>query len=341
MKPMKTKEPQSIPARLRDSAAQPDDLSRDYARSDDPLDDSVQHKPGPTPVTYLLILMTLLLWASSFPVVRYGLKSASNLGGFSPGALALLRFIIASAGALVFLMVTRAGLPRKEDLPRLAIAGLIGIALYHSLFNFGEQQVASGAAAALVAFSPVFTALLSMVLIGDRLPLWGWLGVLCSTVGVLIIGFVDVTGFTFNLYALALIGSALATATYFVIAKPLLSHYSGMQFTCYSFIAGTIPLFVFAPALIGELPTASPQAYASVAYLGLMPALAGYALWNSAMQRMSPARMAVFLNISPVFAAVIAWLWLAEIPSSLAIIGAIVAIIGVLMVQLTKESTPY
>jgi len=293
----------------------------------------------PTPVTYLLILLTLVLWASSFPVVRYGLKSATNGGGFSPGALALLRFLVASAGALVFLTVTRAGLPRKEDLPRLAIAGFFGIALYHSLFNFGEQQVASGAAAAIVAFSPVFTALLSMVLIKDRLPLWGWLGVVCSTIGVIIIGFMDVTGFIFNLYALALLGSAFATATYFVIAKPLLSHYSGMQFTCYSFIAGTIPLLVFAPTLLRELPSASPSALSAVAYLGLAPALAGYALWNSAMERMSPARMAVFLNISPVFAALIAWLWLAEIPSRLAIIGAIVAIIGVLMVQLTKEST--
>jgi drug/metabolite transporter (DMT)-like permease len=292
----------------------------------------------PTPGTYLRILATLLLWASSFPVVRYGLHSAENAGGFSPGALALLRFLVASTGAIVFLTVTRAGLPRKKDLPRFALAGFIGIALYHVLFNFGEQAVASGAAAALVAFSPVFTALLSMVLIGDRLPLWGWLGVLCSTVGVIIIGFMDVTGFAFNLYALALIGSALATSVYFVVAKPLLERYTGMQFTCYSFIAGVIPLLAFAPTLLRELPDASTPAITAVVYLGLMPALLGYALWNSALTRMQPSRMAPFLNISPVFAAVIAWLWLKEIPSSLTIIGAIVAIIGVLMVQLTKES---
>ncbi|MCL2818733.1 MAG: EamA family transporter [Actinomycetia bacterium] len=295
-------------------------------------------KPHSTVLTYLSILATLLLWASAFPVVRFGLRTIENPGGLDPGPLALLRFSIASLGAITYLLVTRSPLPKKTDLLRFAIAGFFGIAMYHTLFNFGEIMVASGAAAALVALSPVFVALLSIIFFKERLTLWGWLGIVCSTIGVIIIGFVDVSGFTFNIYALALVGSALATATYFVLAKPLLKTYSGMRFTCYSFIAGTIPLLLFTPALLRELPEASPSAFAAVGYLGIFPALVGYALWNNALTSMSASRLAVFLNISPVFAAVIAWLWLGEIPTSLTIIGAIVAIIGVLMVQLAGES---
>ncbi|MCL2491864.1 MAG: EamA family transporter [Coriobacteriia bacterium] len=287
---------------------------------------------------YVFVIVTLILWASSFPVVRYALFAEDNPGGFHPASLALLRFLVASAGASVYLAATHAGLPRKKDLPRIGLAGLSGIAFYHVLFNFGEQAVSSGAAAALVAFSPVFIALMSVLLLKEHLSVWGWLGILTSTVGVIIIGFVDVTGFSFNIYALALVGSALATGIYFVLAKPLLAHYSGMQFTCYSFIAGTLALLVFLPLLIRDLGNVSGEALVSVLYLGLFPALLGYALWNTALTNMQTSRLAVFLNVSPIIAAMIAWLWLAEIPTSFTIIGGIVAIIGVLMVQLTGES---
>jgi len=287
--------------------------------------------------TYLCILGTLILWGAAFPAVRFGLMSAENAYGFTPGALALLRFLVSSSIAIVYLTVTRQGLPRKKDLPRLMIAGFTGIFLYHFLFNFGEIAVESGAAAALIGSSPIFVALLSVVFLKERLSIWGWVGVLCSFLGVLIIGFLDVTGFKFDIYALSLLGSALATAIFFTLSKDLLKTYSGMRFTCYAFIAGVIPLLIFSPALARELPNASTGALSAVFFLGIFPGFIGYSLWNAALTRMPATRLAVFLSTNPIFAAAIAWVWLKEVPNVPTVIGSIVAVIGVLLVQLLGD----
>jgi len=291
----------------------------------------------PSLQTYLCILGTLILWGAAFPAVRFGLMSAENAHGFTPGALALLRFLVSSAIAVTYLVATKQGLPRKQDIPRLLLAGFTGIFLYHFLFNFGELAVASGAAAALIASSPIFVALLSVAFLKERLSLWGWAGVLCSFLGVLIIGFLDITGFKFDVYALSLLGSALATAIFFILSKDLLKWYSGMQFTCYAFIAGVIPLLVFAPSLARELPTASSGALLSALFLGVFPGFIGYSLWNIALIRMPATRLAVFLSTNPLFAATIAWVWLGEIPTALTVAGSTVAVFGVLLVQLLGE----
>jgi len=290
--------------------------------------------------SFLYVSVPLVLWSSSFPVVRFGLFSTQNPGGFQPGSLALLRFLIASAAALIYLVAARKPMPRTQDLLGLLLTGFVGISLYHFLFNYGEQQVASGAAAALVAASPVFVALFSVAFFKERLSVWGWLGVALSCSGVLIIGFMDIEGLVFDRYALALVGSAFSTALFFVLSKRFLKIYSGLQFTSYVFIAGAIPLLFFAPALGADMQHASGSALAAVVYLGLFPGLVGYAYWNKALSIMTATRLSVFLCLSPLIAAFIAWLWLGEIPTTLTVVGGIVAIAGVLIVQLRGEKQP-
>ena len=55
-----------------------------------------------------------------------------------------------------------------RDLGRIALAGFLGITIYHTALNFGEVSVDSGAAALIIAAGPVFTALLSVILRPSR-----------------------------------------------------------------------------------------------------------------------------------------------------------------------------
>ena len=284
--------------------------------------------------TYILVLVTLLFWGSAFAVVRFGLASPAHPHGFHPGAMALLRFLVAALVALAYLLITKKGLPQKRDLPRIICAGLAGITLYHLLFNFGEQAVPSGASAVLIGFSPIFVAIFSTIFLRERLTLWGWLGILCSLAGVVLVGMSTVTGFKLDIHALALLGSALATATLLVISKSLLGRYSGIQLTSYTIIAGVIPLLVFFPQLMGDFQVASAQATSAVVYLGIFPGFLAYALWNVVLSRFAASMVSVFLNTTPLVAAAIAWAWLGEVPGSMVIIGGIIAIAGVLVVQL-------
>ena len=289
------------------------------------------------PKTWLALAGTLLLWASAFAGIRAGMQitpaGVPGPHGYGPGEVALLRFGTASAVLALFAVLTRMRVPSRKDLPGIAVAGLVGITVYHVSLNFGEQTVSSGAAALLISAGPVFVALLSVVFLGERLTWEGWGGIAVAFAGVALISVSGSGGLHFTPGALLVLLSALATAAYFILSKRLLRHYSAIEFTCYAIWAGTVPMLVFAPSFARQFQHAAPSATLAVVYLGIFPAAIAYVLSNYALSRMPASLMTTFLYLSPVLAALIAWVWLGEVPALLTVVGGVVAIVGVIIVQ--------
>jgi drug/metabolite transporter (DMT)-like permease len=289
------------------------------------------------PKVWFSLAATLLLWASAFAGIRAGMRltpaGLPGPDGYGPGEVALLRFGTASLVLAVYAILTRMRPPSRGDLLGIAVAGVIGITVYHVSLNYGEQTVSSGAAALLISAGPVFVALLSMFFLGERLTWEGWLGIAIAFAGVALISVSGSGGLHFTAGALFVLLSALATAAYFILSKRLLRHYSPIEFTCYAIWAGTIPMLVFAPSFMRQFATAAPSATWAVVYLGIFPAAVAYVLSNYALSRMPASLMTTFLYLSPVLAALIAWVWLGEIPALLTVIGGVISIGGVILVQ--------
>jgi drug/metabolite transporter (DMT)-like permease len=120
---------------------------------------------------------------------------------------------------------------------------------------------------------------------------------------------------------------------YSILSKKILRRHAAFEFTCYTIWAGTLPLLVFLPRLLHQLPRAAPPATLAVIYLGIFPAATAYVLWNYALARMPLSLLASFLYLSPVLASLIAWVWLGELPGLLTVLGGGIAILGVILVQ--------
>lgn len=291
----------------------------------------------PTASTWVALTIALLLWASAFPGIRAGLAAAGEKigpGGFGPGELALLRFGTASLALVIYATIRRLRLPDVRDMPRIALAGFLGITVYHVALNVGERTVESGAAALLIALSPVVTALLSTRFLGERLSVWGWLGILVSFLGGALVALGEGEGGVgLDTGALFILVATVSTSVYFILGKQPLRKYSALEFTSYAIWAGTVPLLAFAPSLLSQLGAAPQSSTVAGIYLGIFPGAIAYVLWSAGLASMPASRVSAFLYLQPVNAAVIAWVWLSEVPGVWVVIGGVVSIIGVVLVN--------
>lgn len=282
--------------------------------------------------TLAAIAVTVLCWASAFAGIRAGLAA------YTPGQVALLRFLVASAVLAVYAVLTRMHFPKKQDLGAIAAIGFLGITAYHLLLNYGELTVTAGAASLLVNTSPIFTALLAIAFLGERLSLRRWVGIAVSFTGVALITGGEAKGFSFDLGALLILMSAVSMSIYMILQKPYLRKYSALQLTTYTIWAGTIFLLPFLPSLIQVVPTAPLSATLALLYLGIFPSAIAYATWAYILAQIPASRAATLLYLVPVLAIIVAWVWLQEVPTVLSLIGGAIALCGVVLVNTRSQA---
>lgn len=276
---------------------------------------------------YAAVLIPVISWASAFAGIRAGLES------YTPEHLALLRYIIASFALAVYAVLTRMPLPRLRDVPGIALTGFIGVAFYSIALNAGEMGVSAGVASMIVASSPIFVALLARLIHKERLSRWGWGGILASFSGVAVIALGNGGGLQLDARALLVLAAAIAQSLYIIGQKPFLKRYSPLQFTAYAIWSATIFLLPFGGGLLTAVQQAPPDATLAIVYMGIVPGAIGYASWAYVVGRMAASKAASFLYLVPAFAIAIAWLWLGEAPTMLALLGGGLVLLGVVIVN--------
>lgn len=294
------------------------------------------NKPSSQAFTYFAAIIAMILWASAFPATRYVLQY------YSPATIMLLRFTAASITLIIIGIIRKIRLPNKKDLPLATLSGLSGVFLYSLLFTTGSVTVIAGISSFIISTAPLFTLILSRIILKEKLKLICWVGVGVSFIGLAGVTLSQITEFTFNLGVLLLICAAISSAVYTIVIRRLTTKtttaYNALEVTTYTIVIGTIGMLIFIPYAIREIPESNVTVNLLVLLMGILPSAIAYLSWSYALAKAEKvAHITVFTYLIPFISALIAYFWLDETMSIYALIGGIVIIIGMLMTNLKRD----
>lgn len=287
---------------------------------------------GPTD---LLLLLTIGLWAINFTVVKNVIS-----GDLPPIAFTALRFTLAALGMLLVMRSFRDEQPlTRGDVLKMAGLGLLGNGLYQVLFIIGIDNTSLTNSALILASSPIFVAIFGVLFKIERLNALAWFGILLSFAGIALVIFgnapVDEVGKSNLLGDVLTLGAAIAWGAYTVLVVPLVKHHSPVRVTAISIAFGTVPLILLATPTFLSLDWSKVglNSWLGVIYSGGFAIALGYVIWNRGVQHIGSARTAVYSNLNPILAAIIAFFVRGDALTIYHLIGAAVILTGIALTR--------
>jgi drug/metabolite transporter (DMT)-like permease len=277
----------------------------------------------------LLLVVACLIWSANYSVVKV------TLAEISPLAFNGIRFSAAAALLLLVQWRTTGFAPLRGHLVSLVWLGLVGNLGYQLFFIFGIDNTRAGEASVFASTTPLFTYLIARISGLDRVGRRGLLGLLIASSGVALLLWESIAGAFATqrnwVGDMLLLGSAACWAVYTVYSQPLLAKMDALSLTSVSMAIGAVPLAVLAVPDIVEMQPAevSPGAWVGLAYASLLAVVFSYLAWSRAVRILGSVRTAVYLNLVPVIAVVIAWWWLGESLTTGQVLGAGAVIGGI------------
>lgn len=277
---------------------------------------------------YSGLVVLSLIWGMAFVAIK------SVVTELSPVNLALMRWLIAAIPFLILLpIIGRPKVPlEKRDVPRILAVALANVAGYHISLNYAETTISAGLSSLLIAFGPIFIAILSYFLLKERAGRKVLLGLVVATLGtvVLSLGSFSAGDLSSYLGIVEALFTALCYALFAVLGKPLVQKYGPASTTI---IAGLVGTALMAPLVSGSFVTQAESlsfyGWVGVLYLALLSTVFGYLMFYAMVSRGAVTRLAIQLYLIPVVSIVGGALLLAEQVTPSVLVGGAMILIAV------------
>jgi drug/metabolite transporter (DMT)-like permease len=285
-------------------------------------------------LTDLSLVAMALIWGVNFSVVKFGTSLVDPL------AYNGLRVAIAAVVLVVVALLRRGPWPSRRTMFTLVGLGVLGNGIYQFFFVEGLARTSASDTALVVAASPAFIALIGRAMGVERISRKGALGICLSMTGIALVGLgssrpqADQSSSLLG-DILVLCGS-LTWATYTVLLKPHTERISGFQLAALTMTGGAVPLLLVAwPAMSSaHWSTVPVSGWGALFYSGVFALVIAYYFWYHGVRVIGPTRTAMYSNLQPLIAVLVAWLVLGESPTAWQGVGAASIMTGLLLTRM-------
>ncbi|WP_417568219.1 DMT family transporter [Marinobacter sp.] len=295
-------------------------------------------------LAYVGLVLTPLFWAGNAVVAR------GTVEHIPPLSMSFWRWIIALAILLPF------GLPGvwrhrqiiRERFGSMLALATFSVAAFNSLLYFAATTTTATNIALINATIPIFVALLSWVLLGDRTRPLQAFGIALAITGIIAVvarGDLSVlTGLQAQPGDLIMVAAVFSWGLFSVLLRRQAVPLPALTFLTTQILLGTLvilpfyltDLFFFAGGFDLSRDTALP-----LLYFAIFPGILAYGFWNHGVHKIGPARAAIFMYLTPVFASVLAGVFLGESLGVFHIFGGLLILAGLLLATQTGRRKRY
>ena len=293
------------------------------------------------------VVFAMLCWAGA------GIAVKEALVVFSPLTLIVLRFSLAIVLMLLVGVLFRRnevlGLQRveKRDIPLFVLGGLFQPFLYFIFETYTYQSFASPTIAeAMLSTQPIMAPILAFIILREKVTRNNVVGILISTVGMLLLLLVGANNFALgNPWGVLLaIVTVSMSVGYTIILRRIPTRYSSLSIVFYVQLVALVLFYavwgVFDRQSLQDTIaplSADLSSVIAVGYLAVFASVTAFILFCYTVRQIGVTRANVFNNVRPVFTALLMWVIFDEQLPIWKWVGIIVIVIGLFISQKQRK----
>ena len=278
----------------------------------------------------LLTIIASSLWGTSFPAIKIGLQYMDAY------TFVFLRFFFALLVMLALVFITKKFSFNFNKRLMLFLGVTNGLA--YLLQYIGMSYTSASKSSLLVNLTVVWVALLSPILIKEKIGRKKLSGVILSLIGILFIttnlNFESLgVGNIFGDFMVILAG--IIWALFILYNKPLVDQSKTLMVPLTWLLLFTIlPLTPVVPFTVGNFLNLPLEAWIAVIYTAVFCWNIPYYLWSKGLQKISPVTSTIILLNEIVVSVIISIIFLGESLTIISEIGAAIIVIAILLVSI-------
>lgn len=288
---------------------------------------------------YLVLLAGITLGSFASTIVRFAQQA-----GMTSVALTTLRLTLGSV--LLAPLVLRNQPQVYTTLTRLEVglcvlSGMM-LGFHFVVFISAIEYTSIMVMQVLANITPVFTALLGWLTLGEVIKRPVIFGIPLVLAGAAIIGASGEAGNP-STRADPLLGNSLAAlsavflAVYFTIGRRIRRKLGGMQYSWIVFVSAAVTMLLVTALTDNTLFGYSRDAYFWMILLTLVAQVGTHTAFNYVLGHINATLISITMMLIPVGATIVAAVFLNEVPGPIAIVGAAIIMAGVAMANLAGD----